>query len=95
MVKKVMIHMNMFSLNQAIYLSHEDGKIEVMENIPTDELSKTIYNLVGPDNQIEEIELDGPSSYIQKYGFDILEGLEKNYSDRNVRIYLNGEIFNQ
>ena len=94
MAKKLMIHMNMFSLNQAIYLSHEDGKIEIIDNIPTDKISETVYGLIGPNDWIEEIELDGPTSYIQKYGFDILEYLEKNYANRNVRIYLNGTLFN-
>ena len=58
MVKKIMIHMNMFSLNQSIYLAHDTGKIDIIEHIPTEELVKTIYGIIEPNSEIEEIELD-------------------------------------
>ena len=91
---KIVVGINMFSLNQYIYELHEDGQVETVAATPIDRLAEAVYSLVGTREDIEEIELDGPTEYIQKYGFEILEGLAQNYSNRNVRISLNGKVFN-
>lgn len=93
MAKKLIVKINMFSINQSIYTIDENSKIKIISDIPLDKLSDYIYSITGSD-EIEEIELDGPEAYIQKYGFDILENLSQNYSNRKVKVKLNGEVFN-
>ena len=94
MAKKLVVGINMFSMNQSIYELHEDGKVDIVAATALDRLGEAVCSLIDSSNEIEEIELDGPTEYIEKYGFEILEELAKNYSDRNVRLNLNGKVFN-
>jgi len=93
MAKKLIVKINMFSINQSIYTIDENSKIKIISDIPLNKLSEYVYDITSSED-IEEIELDGPEAYIQKYGFDILENLSQNYSDRKVKVKLNGEVFN-
>ena len=93
MAKKLIVKINMFSINQSIYTIDENSKIKIISDIPLNKLSEYVYDITSSED-IEEIELDGPETYIQKYGFDILENLSQNYSDRKVKVKLNGEVFN-
>ena len=45
--------------------------------------------------EIDEVELDGDEKYIEAIGLNMLTDLAQKYSNRNVRIRINGKIFNQ
>lgn len=82
----------MFSTSQNIYLVQDD-KAESIAATALDRIPEAVCSLMDQFD-IDEIELDGPSKYIEKYGYDILSELEKNYANKNVRINLNGTLFN-
>lgn len=92
MAKKLFIKIDMFNLNQDVLLT-QDNDIEKIASVPIDSVGKIVCSLAGEKN-VEEIEIDGNQEYIQKVGLEVLEGLENYYTDRNVRIKLNGKVFN-
>lgn len=93
MAKKLCVNISMFDFNQDVFMT--DGEIiKHVASVPMERLSEIIYSLTGTEDGIEEIEINGNQEYIQPVGYEILEGLNKLYSDKNVRVYLNGEVFN-
>lgn len=93
MASKLFVNIDMFTINQDISLI-DNGEVKYLMSVPIENLDKAIYSLVGSNNNINDIELHGNKQYIQKTGYKILEGLNKIYADRNVRITINGEVFN-
>lgn len=93
MVKKLFVKVDMFSFNQDIFLA-DDENIKHIASVPIDRLSETLYALADAQ-QIESIDIQGENEFIQKIGYEVLEGLKNNYSNENVRITLNGEVFNK
>lgn len=92
MAKKIFTKINMFDLNQQVFLA--DGEDIKLISTPTmAEMKGLIFSLLD-SNTIQELEFDGNEKYIQAVGMDILEDLTKKYSNRNVRILINGKIFN-
>ena len=92
MAKKLCVKINMFDANQQIFIAKDD-EIKYIASAPMDRISELAYSLAG-EREVDEIEVDGNPDFIQQIGMEILEGLEKFYSDKNVRVKLNGEIFN-
>lgn len=93
MAKKLCVNINMFDLNQDVFVA-ENEEIKHIASVPIDRLSEIVYSLAGVNDGVEEIEINGNQEYIQPVGYEILEGLNKLYSEKNVRVYLNGEILN-
>lgn len=91
---KLVIGVSMFSMSQNIYRVDGD-KVETLAATDLEQIPEAVNALMGKFEDIDEIELDGPNKYIEKYGYDILSELEKNYAERNVRVKLNGTLFNQ
>ena len=94
MAKKLLININMFAIDQDVFEADGDN-LKHIASVPIDRISEMIYSLANAKDGIEEIEIDGNQDYIQKVGLEVLEGLEKLYSNKNVRVKLNGEVFNK
>lgn len=94
MAKKLLVNINMFTIDQDVFEADDDN-IKHIASVPIDRIGEIIYSLANAKDSIEEIEIDGNQDYIQKVGFEVLEGLEKLYSNKNVRVKLNGEVFNK
>ena len=90
---KLVIGVSMFSMSQSIYLVDED-KVENIAATALEQIPEAVSTLMDQFENIDEIELDGPNKYIEKYGYDILSELEKNYANKTVRVNLNGTILN-
>lgn len=93
MAKKLCINVHMFDMNQDIFIA-ENGAIEKLASVPANEIGNTVYS-IAKSKDIEEIEVNGNQNFIQQIGYEILEELEKLYSNENVRVKLNGEVFNK
>lgn len=92
MAHKAIINVNMFDLYQMVYLVDDNNKpVKSMSVLLGDLVNYVLYK----EKDINEIEIDGNKNFIQKIGLDFLTECNKNYSNRNVRIILNGEVFNQ
>ena len=94
MAKKLLVMINMFAMNQDVFEADGDN-FKHVASVPVDRIGEMIYSLANAKDGIDEIEIDGDQNYIQKIGFEVLEGLEKLYSNKNVRVKLNGEVFNK
>lgn len=95
MAKKLLVIINLFAIDQDVFEADGDNNLKHIASVPIDRIGEMIYSLAGAKDGIEEIEIDGNQDYIQKVGFEVLEGLEKLYSNKNVRVKLNGEVFNK
>ena len=95
MAKNLLINFNLFDANQKIYLLDTENQTAttLISSVPVNEINNVIGGLISTEN-IEGIDLRGHEQYIAEFGNSVLNELVKKYSDRNVRIYLNGEIFN-
>lgn len=94
MAKKLLININMFDRYSPIYYVEDDQPIRVT-TVPIDELVKYVLYNDRWNTGIEEIEIDGNKNFIQKIGQDFINEWQSKFSNnRNVRIVLNGEVFN-
>ena len=91
---KVYVGLNMFSLVQDIIFIGDNEQPKYMANAPTDKLGELVSNLA-INNNVEEIDIDGNPLFAQQVIYDIQNILTTQYDKRNVRINLNGKIFNQ
>lgn len=94
MAKKLLVIINLFAIDQDVFEADGDN-LKHIASVPIDRIGEMIYSLANAKDGIEEIEIDGNQDYIQKVGLEVLEGLEKLYSNKNVRVKLNGEVFNK
>ena len=83
----------MFSMSQSIYKVSDDGEMENIAATSIDNIPEAVSVLM-ESFDVDEIELDGPGKFIEKCGYDILEELKQNYTNKNVRINLNGTLLN-
>lgn len=90
---KLVIGVSMFSMSQNIYKVDGD-QVENIGATALEQIPEAVSTLMDQFENIDEIELDGPNKYIEKYGYDILSELEKNYANKTVRVNLNGTILN-
>lgn len=90
---KIMINVNMFDMYQTVYYIENDKPTKV-----TSIMTNNIVNFVLHDEQwsknVDEIELDGNKHFIEKIGNDLITELQTKFSNKNVRILINGEVFN-
>ncbi len=94
MAKKLLVNINMFAFDQSVFEIDGDT-VKQIASIPINQIGEMVYSLANTEDGIEEIEIDGNQNYIQKVGIEVLEKLTKLYSDKNVRVKLNGEVFNK
>ena len=90
---KICVKVEMFSMNQDIYIA-DNGEVKHIATVPMDRVGEMVFSLAGTHN-IDEVEINGNTEYIQQIGYDILDGMEKFYSNKNVRVKLNGKVFNK
>lgn len=79
----------MFTLNQRILLVR-DSSATVIASPPLDQV-KEVLDAALDQYKISEINFAGNENYIKDF---ILYALKTKYSDRNVRILVNGKILN-
>lgn len=88
-----MINVNMFDVHQSIYLIENEKPVKTT-SVPLNELVDFVLGNEQWNKNIEEIEIDGNKNFIQKIGYDFKTSIQKQFSNRNVRILINGEVFN-
>ena len=89
MAKKILVNINMFSMNQDVYIE-ENGEIKPVASVPMDQIGDLILTF----KNVDEIEIDGNQGFIEKIGIELLDKYKQKYSNFNVRIKLNGKVFN-
>lgn len=90
---KVVINVNMFDMYQQIYYI-DNNNITRTTTVMTDNLVDYILYNDQWNKDVDEIEIDGNKSFIQKIGRDFIKKWQSQFSNRNVRILINGEVFN-
>lgn len=83
----------MFNLNQPIFLADTESDIKMVAQPEIFQVGDTLFALM-EENTIDEIEFNGNEKYIHSIGEEWVKNLKSKYSNRNVRITINGEIFN-
>lgn len=89
---KLYIGIDMFNMNQTLFLERE-GEVGQAVAVPLNQLNQTIYHLINEEN-INEIYIGGNQDFIEKIGYEILDELKLNYSNKNVRIKANDKVLN-
>ena len=92
MAKKLWVYIDMFDINQKISVA-DDGKIIDTFSTPIDEVTNTVSTLASNDDDIAEIEINGNAKFIHSIGDMILTELKSKYSNNNVRVKVNGKVF--
>lgn len=90
---KIVINVNMFDMYQQIYYIENDNVTRTTTAM-TNNLADFLVANERWNKDVDEIEIDGNKTFIQKIGQDILTKFNSQFSNRNVRILINGEIFN-
>jgi hypothetical protein len=91
---KMFIDVNLFTLHQNIYIANDDGEIEKIVRSTVENMNNTVMGLLEEKN-FSEIELSGNQEFVQHVGEKLLAELKLNYSNKNVRMLINGKVFNQ
>ena len=84
----------MFSMSHPVFLADTQGDIKLIAQPSLEELQHVLFSTMY-STEIDEIELDGDEKYIEAIGLNMLTDLAQKYSNRNVRIRINGKVFNQ
>lgn len=83
----------MFDMYQQIYYIENDNVTRTTTAM-TDNLADFILYNERWNKDVDEIEIDGNKAFIKKIGQDILTKFNNQFSNRNVRILINGEVLN-
>ena len=83
----------MFDMYQTVYYVENDKPTKVT-SIMTDNIVNFVLRNEHWSKDVDEIELDGNKHFVQKIGKDLITELQSKFSNRNVRILINGEVFN-
>ena len=86
---KLFVNINMFTLNQRVLLVR-DNSATVIASPPLDQM-REVLDAALDQYKVSEINFAGNENYIKEF---ILYTLKTKYSDRNVRILVNGKILN-
>lgn len=86
MAKSLYCKINLFTMPQTVILFDEDNVVQSY-NTNIEELSNIINGIILSVEDIVKIEFYGHR--------DFIEGLSKKITNRNVRIYINGEVYDQ
>ena len=90
---KLFIELDMFNFNQNIILYDGDKDPVFLARVPVEKVSEIAIGHIDECN-IDEIEIDGNRNFAQRVVSDLQNDLKTRYSNRNVRIKINGEVLN-
>lgn len=95
MAKKICVIADTFgSLNADVFLVDNEN-VQHLASVPLNEIKDTVFGLAGdPQRDIDEIKFEGNTTYLSKVCTEITTGLKNFYSNENVRVNLNGKVFN-
>lgn len=84
----------MFNLYQTVSVV-KNGEMQKPTQVPLTDLRSTIHQYLDTTD-IEEIDFVGHKTFITRFASELSEDLKVlKYSNRNVRILIDGEVFNQ
>ncbi len=90
---KIIVNVNMFDMYQTVYYIANDKPTKVT-SVMTNNIVNFVLNDEHWSKDVDEIELDGNKHFVQKIGQALITELQSKFSNRNVRILINGEVFN-
>ena len=94
MAKKILIDLNFVGTNH-LYVVDENNDIQPIRFGVIQDIKFTLDQLLQENDNIQDIYLTGQENYAQGFQKELLNDVVKKYSNRNVRIRINGKIFNQ
>ena len=95
MAKRLIVDFNLFDGDQSIYLVEDSGKVLSQSSKPVDLIPEELTYLMNQNEDIQSVDLRGYESYLKEFGSHLLNSLMTKYSNnREMRIYINGKIFN-
>ena len=92
MAKKLFVQLNLFSEGQFVWLAENDIDIKPIRVGKLDNLNDIIINKI-KDDDVEEVIFDGINSYAEGFAENILNDISTKYVNKNVKIYINDELF--
>lgn len=93
MAKKILIDLNFAGTNH-LYVVNENNDIKPIRFGVIQDIKYTLDQLLQENNNIQDIYLTGQENYARGFQKELLNDIIKKYSNRNVRIYINDQIFN-
>lgn len=94
MVNKISVGIDLFAMDQKITLTSEDGVPQMSALVPMDRVGETVAALAS-QHDVSEIHLFGSKQALAQTAYDTQTYINKLFSENNnVRIFINGEIFN-
>ena len=93
MAKKILIDLNFVGTNH-LYVVDENNNIQPIRFGVIQDIKFTLDQLLQKNDNIQDIYLTGQENYAQGFQKELLNDVVKKYSNRNVRIYINDQIFN-
>lgn len=94
MAKKIFTKISLFDYNQPIFIADKDD-IKLVDSVPINNVKKVLFSLLSDNDDVEEIEFNGNEKYIKTIGEEMINEIITKYSNnKNVRITINGKIFN-
>lgn len=93
MAKKILIDLNFVGTNH-LYVVNENNDIKPIRFGVIQDIKYTLDKLLQENDNIQDIYLTGQENYAKGFQKELLNDIIKKYSNRNVRIYINDQIFN-
>lgn len=93
MAKKILIDLNFVGTNH-LYVVDENNDIQPIRFGVIQDIKFTLDQLLQENDNIQDIYLIGKENYARGFQKELLNDIIKKYSNRNVRIYINDQIFN-
>lgn len=93
MAKKILIDLNFVGTNH-LYVVDENNDIQPIRFGVIQDIKFTLDQLLQENDNIQDIYLTGQENYAQGFQKELLNDVVKKYSNRNVRVYINDQIFN-
>lgn len=93
MAKKILIDLNFVGTNH-LYIVDENNDIQPIRFGVIQDIKFTLDQLLQENDNIQDIYLTGKENYARGFQKELLNDIVKKYSNRNVRIYINDQIFN-
>ena len=93
MAKKILIDLNFVGTNH-LYVIDENNDIRPIRFGVIQDIKFTLDQLLQENDNIQDIYLTGKENYARGFQKELLNDIIKKYSNRNVRIYINDQIFN-
>lgn len=93
MAKKLIIKIDMFNRNQDIVLLNENHEKTQIASVQLEDIPNIPLNYVW-GSELEEISMYGNKQFLEGVCYQLISNLKKYYSKDNVRVKINGEVFN-